>query len=141
MRHRPILRAAVAGLAYFGIVFAIAFGLGILRISVANPLLGKTLAVIIELAILLTLAWKICRVLVARFQVPTPLNVRLLMGAVAFIVLMLAEISGSTPGFNRTLAEHFQQYREIAGILGLAGQIAFATFPAIQSIIETRSRA
>jgi hypothetical protein len=140
MKRAAQISAAKAGLSYFGAVFAIGFALGILRVLIVIPRLGETAAVLIELPILLVLAWIICRSLVARFQVGTALDARLVMGTVAFVVLMIAEIAGSTLGFGRTLSEHFQQYRHIPGLLGLAGQVAFAIFPVVQSLVGLRTR-
>ena len=54
-----------AGLAYFAIVFVIGFVLGLIRVPFLVPLLGKLTAVLIELPIILTLAWLICRQLVS----------------------------------------------------------------------------
>ncbi len=137
MEHQPIYRAMLAGCSYFGIVFAVGFLLGVLRVLFLIPRLGETAAVLLELPLLLTLSWMVCEWLTAHFDIPTAFSLRLAMGALAFAVLMLAELGGSTIGFGRSLSEHLEQYRRIPGLLGLAGQIAFAIFPVIQSTIPT----
>ncbi len=133
LRGRPRLRATVAGLAYVGLVFAAGFVLGILRVLIVIPRVGEIAAVLIELPFLLGLSWLACRWLTKSFDVPPTFGIRLLMSVTAFAVLMFAELAGSTLGFGRTLSEHMAQYRQIAGLLGLAGQIAFAAFPIIQT--------
>ena len=137
MGRRPIYRATLAGFAYFCIVFAVGFVLGALRVLILIPRLGETAAILLELPILLTLSWMVCGWLTAHFDIPTAFSARLVMGALAFAVLMLAELGGSTIGFGRSLSEHLEQYRRIPALLGLAGQIAFAVFPVIQSTIST----
>lgn len=141
MRRRPMLRAALAGLVYFGIVFAVGFALGALRFFVLIPRLGETIGVLLELPIILTLAWMVSRWLIARFDIPEIFHLRLVMGGCAFALLMLAEIGGSAIGFGQTLSEHMEQYRKLPALLGLAGQTAFAAFPVVQSTICSRRSA
>lgn len=52
MGTRPFLRAAIAGLAYFAVVFAAGFALGVLRVLFAMPILGETVAVLFELPVM-----------------------------------------------------------------------------------------
>lgn len=141
MEFQPILRSAVTGLGYFALVFTAGFALGTLRVLFLIPRLGENAAVLLELPIMLALSWMACRWLVARFDVPAMPRARLVMGGLAFAVLMLAEFGVSVFGFGRTLSEHLEHYRRLPALLGLAAQIAFAAFPVIQSIIGTRNNA
>lgn len=125
-------RAVLAGLTYFGVVFAAGFVLGTLRVFVLAPKLGESTAVLVELPIILAVSWLACRWLIARFRVPTMLSDRLVMGGLALAVLLSAEIGVSMLGFGRTLSEHLQQYQQLPPLIGLAGQIVFAMFPVIQ---------
>lgn len=126
-------RAVKAGIAYFAIVFAAGFLLGTLRVLVLAPRLGEQSAVLAEMPVILAISWVACGWIVRRFGVPAILAARLTMGGVAFALLMGAEIGASVLAFGRTLAEHFAAYRTAPSRLGLAGQAAFALFPAIQS--------
>lgn len=121
-----------AGVAYFALVFAIGFVLGAIRVAVVIPRFGDTNAVLIELPIMLALSWMACAWLVRRFAVPPRTAERLTMGALAFALLMLGELSVSVFGFGRTVAEHFATYQSAGAQLGLAGQLAFALFPWLQ---------
>lgn len=56
-----MMRAALAGLAYFTLVFAAGFGLGTLRVLALAPILGEGGAVLLELPIILAIAWMACR--------------------------------------------------------------------------------
>lgn len=129
-------RAVWAGLAYFGVVFAAGFTLGILRVFVLAPKLGESIAVLVELPIILAVSWVACRWLIARFGVRTALTDRMVMGGLAISVLLGAEIGVSVLGFGRALSAHVAQYQQLPALLGLAGQCLFALFPVIQRTHE-----
>lgn len=141
MGLRSLMRATLAGLAYFGVVFAAGFALGTLRVLVLAPKLGGSAAVLVELPIILAVSWVACRWLITHFDVPKKLTARLIMGGLAFTVLLIAEMSISVLGFGRTLSTHLEQYRQLSTLIGLAGQILFALFPIIQRTIGIESRA
>ncbi|MBX9778029.1 MAG: hypothetical protein K2Y71_26910 [Xanthobacteraceae bacterium] len=141
MGHRSPARAAWAGLACFGIVFVAGFALGTLRVLVLAPRFGVNAAVLVELPIILALSWAACRWLIKRFDVPPVLTARLVMGGLAFAVLMFAEIGVSVLGFRRTLSAHLEQYRQMHALIGLAGQIVFAMLPIIQQTNDHNQRA
>jgi hypothetical protein len=67
-----------------------------------------------------------------RFEVPSRRVSRAAMDTVAFILLMIGELSISLLLAGRRLDEHLQLYREASQMLGLTGQFAFALFPALQ---------
>jgi hypothetical protein len=139
-RHRPSPKAVAAGLVYFAIVFAIGFALGTLRELIVIPRFGnRVTAVIVELPIMLALSWITSRQLVARFNVPPLFRARLMMGGLAFTLLMIAELSVSVFGFGRTFSAHWEQYWQLPAFLGLVAQIAFATFPVAQSLTGSAS--
>jgi len=132
--HLPGMKQVLqAGAAYFAAVFALGFVLGILRILVLTPLLRPAGAVAAELAVLLPLAWLLCRRIAGRWSVPARPGPRLGMGAVAFALLMAAEFALALLVFGRPLAVHLAGYGTAAGALGLAGQLAFAAFPVLQA--------
>ena len=89
---------------------------------------------------MLALSWIVCRRLIAVFDVAAMLTPRLVMGGLAFVILMLAEIGVSTLVLGRTVSEHVEQYRELLTLLGLAMQIAFAMFPTIQLVMRRQSQ-
>jgi hypothetical protein len=121
-----------AGLAYFAVTFGFGFLLGTVRMLIVVPAIGDISAVMLEMPIMLAISWFSSRWLVGRFRVPEGLAPRLVMGGFAFTLLMFAEVGLSIFGFGRTFAEHLASYRQIASAMGLLGQLAFASFPAIQ---------
>jgi hypothetical protein len=123
-----VAAAFEAGLAYFATVFAVGFALGTLRVLVVVPRVGEMAGLLIELPIMLLVSWVVCGWLLKRFSVQNKPSRGLLMGAVAFALLMVAELWVSVFAFGRSLAEHFESYRSLNAILGLAAQVAFAAF-------------
>jgi len=121
-----------ASLGYFAVVFGFGFLLGSVRMLVIVPAVGEISAVMLEMPIMLAISWFSSQRLVGRFRVPDRLAPRFVMGGLAFALLMLAEVGLSILGFGRTFAEHLASYREVATFIGLLGQLAFASFPAIQ---------
>lgn len=123
------MRAATAGLAYFALVFMAGAILGTVRVVVVAPHIGAFAAVLIELPFMLIAAWFSCRWLVRRFSVPGSLQSRLLMGGFSFALLIAAELALTIFVLKGSLFSHFAAYGRPAGMLGLAGQLAFAFFP------------
>jgi hypothetical protein len=125
----PMPRAVVAGVAYFAAVFAAGVVLGILRNTVVAPATGRLAAVAIELPLILSVSAAACAVLVRRLAVPAAPAPRLVMGAVAFALLMAAELALSVFLVGRSPAAHLALYGRADQLLGLAGQIVFALMP------------
>jgi hypothetical protein len=122
-------RALLAGLAYFALVFAAGFALGVLRAFLLTPALGHLGAVIVELPVILAISAVAARRLVRRFAVPPALGARAAMGALAFALLMAAELALSVMLFGRTPGEHWASYRQLPAQLGLLGQVVYGLLP------------
>lgn len=122
-------RIAEAGAAYFAIVFAVGFALGTVRTLFLAPRFGEQLAVVIELPIILGASWLACAWVLRRWHVAASVGSRLTMGAVAFALLIIAEVTLSLTAFDRSLIDYFRELTTPHGLIGLAGQIAFALMP------------
>ncbi len=132
-------RPALAGAVYFGVVFGVAFGLGTLRVLVVEPAVGALAAVLMEAPILLGFSWIIAHRLVSRWIAPGNVQAAALMGLVAFVLLMSAELALSTLVFGESPAGFAAGWTTLPGAVGLASQIAFAGVPIV--ILLGRSRA
>lgn len=120
-----------AGAAYFVIVFAAAFALGVLRTSFVVPAIGAVWAILAELPIVLIVSWVTCGWITRRWDVSsTPKSIA--MSTSAFVLLMCAEIAGSSLIFGVALRDQIRLFGTVAGALGLAGQILFGLFPVVQ---------
>lgn len=131
-----MIPAAIAGVAYFGIVFAFGFVFGTVRVLVLVPRVGTLAAVLAELPLIVTVSWITCQRLINWFSVPRRLFPRLTMGGVAFAVLMSAEAGLSVVAFQQPLSAFIGGWTTLPGGLGLAGQVAFGVFPVI--LLRTR---
>ncbi len=126
-----MMRQAIrAGLLYFLVVFAVGFALGAARVTWLVPQIGALAAVACELPLMLGAAWLLCGAVLRRCAVPSGLVPRLVMGGVAFVLLILAELALAVWGFGRTPAAFLAGYAGAAEQLGLAGQFGFAALPA-----------
>ena len=126
------MRAALAGAVYFLVVYAVGFALGTVRVLLVTPRLGATAAVLIELPFMLTASWFACRHIVRRMAVAPFPSARLAMGASAFALLMLVETVVGMAAFGQTPAAQIAALHEMAGLIGLGGQVMFALFPLMQ---------
>lgn len=128
-----MLKAIQAGVAYAVAVFGLAFLTGALRtVAVTSTGAPPVLAVAIELPVLLLVSWVICGLLLERMHVPAEAGVRLLMGAVALIVMLSGEFALSALVIGRSLPDFLASYQHPEAMLGLIGQLAFAAFPVIR---------
>lgn len=128
-----VWQASRAGAAYFVGVFALGFLFGMLRLLVLVPLLGELPAVLIELPLILGCAWLLCGRLVLRMSLSPQTEVRLFMGALAFVLLMLAEYGLGVLVFDYSSADYFARYGTAHEAIGLAGQLIFALIPLLQA--------
>jgi amino acid transporter len=121
--------AIAAGALYFAVVFAAGFVLGGVRIGLLAPAVGDVAATLIELPVILALSWAACLLILRRLRVASRAGARILMGAVAFTLLIAAEIALGLGLMNRTFTAQMREMATAPALIGLAGQILFAFFP------------
>ena len=126
------VRAIAAGSVYFLIVFAAGFVLGSVRTFLVAPEIGETAAVMLEIPLMLTIAWFACGWAVKKAKVPRRVADRILMGAIALMLLLIAEALLSVTLAGLTLGEHLAGYAQAGPLIGLAAQTLYACFPIIQ---------
>lgn len=117
-------RIVKAAFAYTLPVFAVAFVLGALRVTLVAPHIGALAAVALEVPLVLALSWHVAGRVLARW----PLVPRLALGLAAFGLLMLLEL-GTALAFGQTITQFLTAMTTPAGALGLAGQIGFGLIP------------
>ena len=115
---------------YFAAVFAAGFILGTIRTLLVIPRIGELPAVLLELPVILAIAWIVCGWLMRGRSIGRTEAVA--AGVLAFAILMTAEAALSVMLFGRTLAEYLASFTQLHGLLGLAGQVVFATFPYVR---------
>jgi hypothetical protein len=122
-------RIGSAAAAYFGIVFAVGFVLGTLRVTVLVPNLGELVAVACELPLMLAASWWAAGYVLRRWPLPARPGPRLAMGMLALALLLAAELALDMVLGGRSAAEHFARYANPPEQIGLAAQVLFALMP------------
>jgi hypothetical protein len=122
-------RVGLAAVVYFAVVFAVAFGLGVFRVTVLVPRFGALALVALEVPVVLGVSWAVARRMLGRW--PMALPARVAMGGIAFLLLMTAEAALAAVLSGQSLADFVAAFATLPGALGLAGQIGFAVIPAM----------
>ena len=135
----PLAVSAKAGVAYAVSVFAIGFLLGTVRVLLRAPRVGSTMPVSVEAPIILAACWYVSSIWMKRLVVSTEVHARILVGAVAFVTLMFLEVALSIGLFRSSIGDYFAGLRSLAGAIGVAALVCFATFPLLNVIARRRS--
>lgn len=117
-----------AGAIYFALIFALGFVLGTIRVLWLVPATGVTAAVLIEQPFMLTASWFAAGWRVKRHGLVTK-GARAAMGAVALMLLFIAEPLFAYSLFGQSPADWLRGVFTMPGPIGLAGQIAFGLMP------------
>jgi len=121
---------ALAGAAYFAVVFVAGFVLGTMRTLWLTPAIGPLAAVSAELPLMLAIAWLASAPVMRRYAVSRRSD-RLAAGLLAFLLLMVAEVVLAA-AFGVRPAAYVASWLTAPGALGLAGQVLFALIPALR---------
>lgn len=121
----PVVKAAFA---YTLPVFAVAFGVGALRVTLVAPALGPLPAVALEVPLILALSWAVAGRVLERWPLA---DTRPAFAILSFALLMSLELATAL-AFGQTPAQFLTAMTTPAGALGLAGQIGFALIPLIR---------
>lgn len=134
-RHMTII---VTGIFYFAIIFTFAFAMGIARVLFIAPRLGATAAVSLEIPVVLTASWFMARRLVRdrTFTLPQLISI----GAIAFALTMVSEAVLAAVIQGQSVTQWATTLATPLGIVGLAGQVAFAIIPALQGVAKNQVR-
>lgn len=126
-----VSRAIFGGLIYAGVMFAFAFATGALRTLALSQAWGLTpvVAVLIELPLVLVVAWIACRAVLRRMPVPARAGLRLTMGIVALVTILVLEFALAAMMNGSSFTDFLASYGKPDVVLGLIGQLAFAAFP------------
>ncbi|MFM0027358.1 hypothetical protein PQR70_13960 [Paraburkholderia madseniana] len=124
---------AEAGSVYALSVFTIGFALGAIRVLLLVPRLGEVAAVLLETPFMLAASWKMSRWSAKKHGLLTDTAGTLVMGAIAFAVLLFAELATSVLCVNRTVADYFADFWSVPKAIGLVAQLCFASFPFLQA--------
>jgi len=113
---------------YFVLVFGVGFVLGIVRVLVLEPRLGTRWAELAEAPLMLVAIIVSARYVVRRFPAAQRASY-LLSGAIALMILVLAEFSVVLGVRGLTLGDYFAQRDPVAGSVYVAMLVIFAAMP------------
>lgn len=125
----PVRHVLRAGVAYFGVVFAVGFVLGTVRTLWLAPALGERRAELLEMPFMLAACALAARWVVRRFALPVAVRPRLAVGGLALVLLVVAELGvvlfvrGEPPG------DYLARRDPVSGVVYLASLLLFALFP------------
>ena len=119
--------ALIIGLRYYAIVFSIAFALGVTRTLVIAPALGATIAVLLEIPVLVIVSWLAARLLLK--DRPFALWQSATIGAFAFALTIASEVILAQLIRGQGISEWAADVARPLGLIGLAGQIVFGLMP------------
>ena len=120
------LRAAAA---YFGLVFAVGFALGIWRALLLAPRLGERWAELLEMPLMVGASYLAARWVVGRFAVRREARSRLSVGFAALGLLLIAELLVVLLVQRASLAEYVAGRDPISGAVYLLALLLFALMP------------
>jgi hypothetical protein len=123
-------RGMIAGTVYFLIVFALGFALGTMRVLYLVPWLHELVATLIEVPVMLTVSFLVCRWVLIRFQVLRFPAARWAMVPSFLSLLLLCEWQLGLWLFERSAAAQWAALATPAGAFGLFAQILVAFLPA-----------
>ena len=120
--------AAIRGGVYFVLVFGVGFVLGIVRVLVLEPRLGTRWAELVEAPLMLAaIVWS-ARYVVRRFPAARRASY-LLSGAIALLILLVAEFSVVLGIRGLTIGDYVAQRDPVAGSVYAAMLVIFAVMP------------
>ena len=135
MVSEPMTTAYMTGLLYFLAVFTFAFAMGIARQLVIAPQLGSSVAVLLEVPIVVAASWIVARRLLRYRSLTVP--ERALMGATAFTLTMASEAALSVIMRGQSVADWAAAVATPLGLVGLAAQLVFAAIPIFVNHAQT----
>lgn len=122
------MRVGTAAAAYWGIVFALGFVLGTVRVLWVIPRVGLIPATLLELPVILAASWFAAGWILRRFAIADRREA-LTLGVLAFVLLMAAECALAAALLGQTPAQWLAELARPHALLGLAGQAVFALMP------------
>ena len=125
------MRITALAVRYFAYVFALGFGLGVVRTLWLGPLLGERNAELVEMPVMVTASWLVARWLLGRARPPLGVGAAAAAGTTALALLVCAEIGVVTIVRGQTLGDYVATRDRVSGAAYLVALVLFAAMPAV----------
>lgn len=125
------MRHFVPAFVYFLLVYACGFATGVLREFLVTPRTGLTLALWIELPVMVAASFFSARFVQHRFRVGSDFQVRAVLGLISLALLVLAEEVMSWALRGVSVFTLWARFSPLAAIANFAGLLLFAVMPLI----------
>lgn len=130
------MKATLAGIVYFALVFGAGFLMGSVRVPFLVPRLGTRLAELMEMPLMLLVIVLSARFVVGRFQLPPSMGARLSTGFIALAMLVAAELTLMVALQAQSLREYIASRDPVSGSVYLAMLCLFAAMPLILARVQ-----
>ena len=124
-----MIRGLQAGSLYFLIVFGAGFALGTIRVLILVPYVGPLVATLIEVPVMLSIAYYACRMVFKRWPVSAKSKQRLAMVLIFLALLIIFEWQLGMLLFRQSAEQQWLMLTTPAGMIGLTAQMIAALFP------------
>jgi hypothetical protein len=126
-----MMRAVVAGLLYFALVFGAGFVLGPVRVLWVVPRLGTRVAELLEAPIMLAVIVVTARWVTRKLAVPPAPAGRIGMGVLALVLLLIAEFTLVLPLRGMAFDDYFAARDPVSGTVYYLLLGALAVMPVV----------
>ena len=147
MIQNPSSRTTIAGIAYFALVFAAGFAMGVIRVPLLVPHLGVRVAELLEMPIMFVVIVLSARFVMKRFAVPAAAKSRLLVGCTALALAVAAELLVAVAFQRQSITQYLASRDPVSGSAFLVMLGVFAAMPFVLArfhrsrVRSTRARA
>jgi len=118
-----------AGAAYFALVFAAGFLLGLVRVPLLVPQLGERVAELLEMPVMLVVIFFVSRYIVRRFALADHTRRAAGVGLLALALLLMAELALTVAPRGGSIADYIVGRDPVAGSVYLGSLIIYAAMP------------
>jgi len=128
----------LSSLSYFGIVFLAGFVLGFVRVFWLLPVLGERRAELLEMPVMLVIAYVTAGYVINRFRLPGVTSA-CLVGVVALVLLLALEFTLVLELRGLSVAEYLQSRDPLSGAAYAFSLLVYGTLPGIRKFVRERS--
>jgi len=130
---KQLIRATKAGALYFVLVFGAGFLLGPIRIMLLVPRVGSRTAELLEVPLMFAVIVFSARFVIRRLTIDSTTSSRVAMGLLAFLLLLVAELTLVLWLRDMSVGEYFATRDPVAGIAYYSMLVVFAAMPLLLS--------